>query len=168
MEPNSQKQNIGLKHRRLLKMLVQSRRGCNVNSLLSHGFKFSTIGDLCRAGLARAQLETVRAGGRTVEIACIRITDAGRADIEFNWASATTAYSKATLALATRHVAEGEAQFNRVRATIARRRALGSSTDLAETLLNTMLVSLSLMIEHKAEIEAELKHQNIGEVYLLR
>ncbi|HMA70061.1 MAG TPA: hypothetical protein VKP67_01000 [Xanthobacteraceae bacterium] len=137
-----------------------------MNSLLSHGFKFETIADVCWAGLARAQLETVRAGGRAVEIACIRITDAGRADIEFNWASATTAYSKATLA--SRHVAEGKARANQVRAAMARRRALGSSTDLAETLLNTMLVTLSLKIEHKAEIEAALDHQNTGEVYLLR
>jgi len=40
---------------------------------------------------------------------------------------------------------------------IERGRESGLSTAVAENLLNTMLVSLSLMNRHKARIEAELK-----------
>jgi hypothetical protein len=63
---------------------------------------------------------------------------------------------EAELAMANRHVMEGEARVRRVRASIERRRQSGLNAELAENLLNTMRVSLSLMIDRKARIEADL------------
>ena len=43
-----------------------------------HGFTIDLLVELVRSGLATAQAERVVAGGRAMEIARVRITDAGR------------------------------------------------------------------------------------------
>jgi hypothetical protein len=51
---------------------------------------------------------------------------------------------------------EKEARVRKISAAIERRRASGLNTKLTENLLYTMLVSLSLLIDTKVKIEAEL------------
>jgi hypothetical protein len=46
--------------------------------MLAHGFSIKQMVELGRAGLATAQADRVVAGGRTMEVARVRITDAGR------------------------------------------------------------------------------------------
>ena len=46
--------------------------------MLAHGFTVPQMVGLIRAGLASATPERVRAGSKTIEIARVRITEAGR------------------------------------------------------------------------------------------
>jgi hypothetical protein len=59
-------------------VLAASPDDCTEAIMLAHGFKLSLLVDLIRDGLASAKSERVIAGRRTVEVACMRITDAGR------------------------------------------------------------------------------------------
>jgi hypothetical protein len=45
---------------------------------LAHGFTVAQMVELVRAGLATATAERVVAGGKAMEIAVVRITEAGR------------------------------------------------------------------------------------------
>ena len=69
--------------RRMLRLLARSRHGVN-EELLAHGrgFRRPTIVGLVSAGLAAAERDVTKAGGKTIEIICIRITEAGRRAIE--------------------------------------------------------------------------------------
>jgi len=46
--------------------------------MLAHGFTIEQMVEMVRAGLATAQAERVVAGGRTLEVARVRITAEGR------------------------------------------------------------------------------------------
>jgi hypothetical protein len=46
--------------------------------MIAHGFTVEQMVDLCVAGLATATLERMVAGGRTLEVATMRIIEAGR------------------------------------------------------------------------------------------
>jgi hypothetical protein len=59
-------------------MLANSPRGVTEALLFAHGFKRETIAGLIHAGLATVTPETVRAGGRTVEVGRVRITNMGQ------------------------------------------------------------------------------------------
>lgn len=72
-------------------------------------------------------------------------------------AEGASADLEAILARLSRRVVEAEARVRKISGAIERGRESGLSTAVAETLLNTMLVSLSLMNRRKARIEAELK-----------
>jgi hypothetical protein len=62
--------------RRALDMLAGSPHGCTEAALRAHGF---TVGLLAvRTGLAVARPEIVKAGGRTLSMLRLTITDAGR------------------------------------------------------------------------------------------
>ena len=50
--------------------------------MLAHGFTVAQMVDLCVAGLAIATAERMVAGGRKVEVAVLRITEAGRQMLE--------------------------------------------------------------------------------------
>ena len=52
--------------------------GCTEALLLAHGFTTSQMVELVRAGLATATAERVVAGGLKLEVARVRITEAGR------------------------------------------------------------------------------------------
>jgi hypothetical protein len=52
--------------------------GCSEAIMLAHGFPVEELVELVRAGLATAHVERVVAGGRSGEIAQVKITDAGR------------------------------------------------------------------------------------------
>ena len=69
---------IKLPRRRALELLASSPDGCTEATLLAHGFTVDFIVGLVRAGLATAGSERVVGGGRTIEVARVRITDAGR------------------------------------------------------------------------------------------
>jgi hypothetical protein len=46
--------------------------------MLAHGFSIDMMVEVVNAGLATATAERVVAGARTIEVARVRITDAGR------------------------------------------------------------------------------------------
>jgi hypothetical protein len=64
--------------RRALELLAGSRDGMTEAMLPAHGFMVDMLVDLIRAGLATAKTERMVAGGRPMEVARVRITDAGR------------------------------------------------------------------------------------------
>jgi hypothetical protein len=63
--------------RRALELLAASRDGASEAILVAHGFSIDLLVGLIRAGLATAKAER-DAGGRTIEVARVRITEAGR------------------------------------------------------------------------------------------
>jgi hypothetical protein len=52
--------------------------GCAEAVMLAHGFTIAQLVELVRAGLATATAQRVRAGGQLLEVATLRITEAGR------------------------------------------------------------------------------------------
>jgi hypothetical protein len=64
--------------RRALKLLAVSRNGCTEAVMLAHGFPVPLLVELVRSGLASATPERMVAGKHTMEIATLRITEAGR------------------------------------------------------------------------------------------
>ncbi len=82
MAAERENQSLGPRHRRVLKMLANAPRGRDVNALLTRGFKFETIADLVRSGLATVQLQSMGKREPNVHVACVRITDAGRRALE--------------------------------------------------------------------------------------
>jgi len=72
--------------RRALELLVASPDGCTEAFILAHGFTTDFLVDLIRAGLATAQTERAVAGGRSMQVTRMRITDAGRRALaELRW-----------------------------------------------------------------------------------
>ena len=65
--------------RRALKLLAGNPSGVTKKLLiLDHGFKRLMLAALIATGLATAEHEVVKAGGKTIEVSRIRITAAGR------------------------------------------------------------------------------------------
>jgi hypothetical protein len=64
--------------RRALDLLASCPDGCFEGLLVAHGFSIPFIVRLVRAGLATVHTERVVAGGRRLEVARVRITDAGQ------------------------------------------------------------------------------------------
>jgi hypothetical protein len=67
--------------RRALELLASRRDGCTEAIMLAHGFTIAQMVELVRAGLATA---SAVAGKLKLEIACVRITEAGRRAIARN------------------------------------------------------------------------------------
>jgi hypothetical protein len=67
---------------RLLALLAESAEGCTEDLLRAHGFKLDDMVDVVNAGLATATAERTVAGGKSVEVSRMRITDAGRVALE--------------------------------------------------------------------------------------
>ena len=65
------------KQRRALMLLAASSHGCTEALVLAHGFTIEQIVDLVRAGLATAKTERMVAGGRALEVARVKNTEAG-------------------------------------------------------------------------------------------
>ena len=69
----------GAKQRRALVMLATAgRNGATQPLLRAHGFGVAMIAGLVNRGLAILTHEKVRAGGKVIEVAKVKITDAGR------------------------------------------------------------------------------------------
>ena len=67
----------------LLELLASSPHGATEALLVrAHGFNSEMLAGLVRAGLATAEQETMKAGAKPVEVVRVRITDAGRKEIE--------------------------------------------------------------------------------------
>jgi hypothetical protein len=64
---------------------VSCRDGCIDALMLAHGFTIPEMVELVRAGLATATAERVVAGRRTIEVARVRITEAGRRALDQTW-----------------------------------------------------------------------------------
>ena len=64
--------------RRAFELLVASRDGRAEAIMLAHGFTVELLVELIRAGLATATAERLVAGERAMEVARVRITEAGR------------------------------------------------------------------------------------------
>jgi hypothetical protein len=64
--------------RRAPELFASCRDGCTEALMLAHGFTIEQMVELIRAGLATAKAERVVAGGRTIEVARVWITEAGR------------------------------------------------------------------------------------------
>jgi hypothetical protein len=70
---------ITVEQRRALKMLAEaSTRGCAEAVLRAHGFDTAMLAELIDAGFVSRMSEQVRAGGRSVDVARLRITPVGR------------------------------------------------------------------------------------------
>ena len=64
---------------RALALLADTPRGCLETALIDvEGFTVDALAELVRVGYVSLAPETVRAGGRKIEVARVRITDAGR------------------------------------------------------------------------------------------
>jgi hypothetical protein len=59
-------------------LFASCRDGCTEAIMLVHGFTVELMVDLVRAGLATAKAERVVAGGRAIEVARVRLMEAGR------------------------------------------------------------------------------------------
>jgi hypothetical protein len=64
--------------RRALELLASCRDGCTEAIMIAHGFTVAQMVELVNAGLATATAERVVAGRERIEVATLRITDAGR------------------------------------------------------------------------------------------
>ena len=70
---------ITVEQRRALKMLADaSTRGCAEAVLRAQGFDTAMLAELVNAGLVSRMPEQVRTGGRSVDVARLRITPVGR------------------------------------------------------------------------------------------
>ena len=72
--------------RRALELLAASPDGCSEAMMLAHGFTVDFLVELIRTGMATTRIEGVVAGGRAMEVARVRITEAGRRALaELRW-----------------------------------------------------------------------------------
>jgi hypothetical protein len=80
--PSRRAHRIKPDRRRMLELLAASRDRCTESILLAHGFSVPQMVEIINAGLATATAERVVAGSRKVEVARVRITEAGRRALE--------------------------------------------------------------------------------------
>jgi hypothetical protein len=76
------KSHLTPKARSALELLAVDRHGLTETLLRTYGFTLRMLAGLIRAGLATAQRQTVKAGGQAIKVIRIRITEAGRREIE--------------------------------------------------------------------------------------
>jgi hypothetical protein len=76
--PTGRKRSPPATRRRALELLAASRDGCTEAIMLAHGFSIDLMVELINAGLATAQTERMVAAGKRIEVARVRITEAGR------------------------------------------------------------------------------------------
>jgi len=69
---------LSLKARQALELLAVDQRGLAEALLLTYGFTRDLLAGLVYTGLATAQRQAVKAGGKTIRVIRIRITEAGR------------------------------------------------------------------------------------------
>jgi DNA-binding PadR family transcriptional regulator len=78
-----EERQLSAEHRRALKLLADAgEHGCTGVNSFNHGFSVGLFADLVSHGLATGHREIVRVGYRTIKVARIRITDAGRRALE--------------------------------------------------------------------------------------
>jgi hypothetical protein len=67
--------------RRALELLAASPRGLTEALLLANDIPIEQLVEMVRAGLATATPERIRMGPKTIEVARVRITEAGRKEL---------------------------------------------------------------------------------------
>jgi hypothetical protein len=82
MATESENQSLGERQRRVLAVLAKAPRGRDVNALLTRGFRFDTIAELIRSGLATVELQSTGRSEPDLHVARVTITDAGRRALE--------------------------------------------------------------------------------------
>jgi hypothetical protein len=78
MPTHSRRRSPPPTRRRALELLAASPHGCTEAILIAHGFTIDMLVKVIRAGLASAGTERMVAGGRSIDVSRLRITDAGR------------------------------------------------------------------------------------------
>jgi hypothetical protein len=78
MPTHSRRRRPPATRRRALELLASCPAGCSEAVLAAHGFEVKQVVALVRAGLATARIARMVAGGRSMEVTLVRITDAGR------------------------------------------------------------------------------------------
>jgi len=79
----SPRRRLGPEQRQALELLASDPHGATENLLvLAHGFDGDMIAGLVHEGLATAKRESMKAGGKTIEVVRIRITKVGRQAVE--------------------------------------------------------------------------------------
>jgi hypothetical protein len=78
MASSPRKRRLSLKARQALELLAVDQRGLAEALLLTYGFTRDLLAGLVCTGLATAQRQAVKAGGKTIRVIRIRITEAGR------------------------------------------------------------------------------------------
>jgi hypothetical protein len=73
-----QNPRLDTRARDALELLTAASPSCPEPLLLAHGFKTEMLANLVRKGLATTLTEPVNAGGRSVEVVRLKITEAGR------------------------------------------------------------------------------------------
>ena len=63
---------------RALRIISRCPDGCTEAILLAHGFTIGMLAELVFDRLAATKVEKTRAGGKTMNVVRLRITDAGR------------------------------------------------------------------------------------------
>jgi hypothetical protein len=71
-------QDLSGEQRRALEILAGSPLGCTEEILRAHGFTVRLLAGIVRAGFAVAQPDIVKAGGRTLSMLRLTITDLGQ------------------------------------------------------------------------------------------
>jgi hypothetical protein len=82
MASSLRKRRLSLKARQALELLAVDQRGLAEALLLTYGFTRDLLAGLVYTGLATAQRQAVKAGGKTIRVIRIRITEAGRRALE--------------------------------------------------------------------------------------
>jgi hypothetical protein len=82
MASSPRKRRLSLKARQALELLAVDQRGLAEALLLTYGFTRDLLAGLVYTGLATAQRQAVKAGGKTIRVIRIRITEAGRRALE--------------------------------------------------------------------------------------
>ena len=67
--------------RRALELLAGSAEGCTEALMLAHGLRIALLVELINADLASATTDRVIAGGRTLNVVRLKITDIGRQEL---------------------------------------------------------------------------------------
>jgi hypothetical protein len=75
---SARSRDLSGEQRRALEILAGSPHGCTEGTLRAHGFTVGLLARIVRAGFATANPEIVEAGGRTLSMLRLTITDAGR------------------------------------------------------------------------------------------
>jgi hypothetical protein len=74
---------LSAEQRRALEILADAgARGGTLDMLIENGFPAELLADLVGDGLAMMQGETVKVGGRAIEVVRVLITDTGQSAIE--------------------------------------------------------------------------------------
>jgi hypothetical protein len=77
-----EKRPLSPKARRALELLAGNPFGVTEALMCAHGFTFTMLAGLVHAGLAAAQREVVKVGGKTIKIDRVRITASGQKALE--------------------------------------------------------------------------------------